>query len=641
MSAPSVLPADAGPAPDPAALAAHLVEFWADDVWPLGACPLPSAARARRTLRLTLASPTLTVEFKYAVRHCYQAGRWSPANGSLVTHLQQLVVWLNALAPVVRSFLDRPLADWEADLAAYLQAQGRWHPRSSVRLDATQTPRRHVGRDSHQLTFGVLYRVVAAAYDTRPEWEKDHWDVRRLGVALNHTRSNTTLNFARITQPWLRQAAKHYLRYCLAQHETSSSFGYLQGIVTFSRFLAQQDAPIRPEQIDRALLLDYFAFLAAQHLAVGTHNKRISHVRTLLDLSAREGWAAVPTRALIYDDDFRPPRRGQPRFIPAPVLAQIHAHLDALSAPMGCMLAVLEESGMRISELCGLPRDCLTQDHAGDWFLRYYQGKQRKEHSIPIARAVALLIQAQQRTGGAAPAAPPAFLFYSSWGAPMKAAAFRAALNQFCYDHRIRDATGALCRLTPHQFRHTKGTALINGGIAQHLVQRFLGHETPTMTSVYAHIHDRTLKDAYAAFRGRTVDVRGRVVEEDPAGRGSPEDQWLKRNILAQALPHGTCALPTIAQGYPHANACLTCVHFRTDRRHLDDHRDQLRRTRQLLAAAQTNGWTRQLEMNRQVEANLLAIVTQLEADDDPSAERDRLAPERAAAPSADPPPHG
>ena len=355
----------------------------------------------------------------------------------------------------------------------------------------------------------------------------------------------------------------------------------------------------------------------------------------------REGWAAVPARALIYDDDFRPPRRGQPRFIPDVVLAQIRAHLDALPAPMGCMLAVLEESGMRIGELCGLPRDYLTQDHAGDWFLHYYQGKQRKEHSIPIARDVVPLIQEQQRAVQSAHPAPQPFLFYSGRGAPMKAAVFRAALNQFCYDHQIRDATGALCRLKPHQFRHTKGTALINGGMAQHLVQRFLGHETPTMTSVYAHIHDRTLKEAYAAFRGRTVDVRGRVVEEDPAGRGSPEDQWLKRNILAQALPNGTCALPAIAQGCPHANACLTCVHFRTDRRHLDDHRDQLRRTRQLLTVPHTNGWTRQLEMNRQVAANLLAIVTQLEADDDPSAECDRLAPERAAPPAADPPPRG
>ncbi len=640
MNALPIRPAE-GLVLDPAALAAHLVGFWADDVWPLAACPLPSAAQARRTLRLTLAAPTLKVELKYAIRHCYTSGRWSPASGSLVTHLQQLVVWLNALAPAARSFVERPLADWETELATYLQAHGRWHPRVSVRLDATQTPRRHVGRDSHQLAFGVLYRVVAAAYDTRSEWEKDSWDVRRLGVALNHTRSNTTLNFARITQPWLRDAAKQYLRYCLAQHDTGSSFGYLQGIVTFSRFLAQRAAPIRPEQIDRALLLDYFTFLAAQDLAVGTHNKRISHVRTLLDLSAREGWAAVPARALIYDDDFRPPRRGQPRFIPDAVLAQIHAHLDALPAPMGCMLAVLEESGMRISELCGLPRDCLTQDHAGDWFLRYYQGKQQKEHSIPIARAVALLIQAQQRTGGATGGPAPAFLFYSRRGAPMKSAVFRAALNQFCYDHQIRDATGALCRLKPHQFRHTKGTALINGGMAQHLVQRFLGHETPTMTSVYAHIHDQTLKEAYAAFRGQTIDVRGRVVEEDVAGLGSPEDQWLKRNILAQALPNGTCALPTITQGCPHANACLTCVHFRTDRRHLADHRDQLQRTQQLLTVARTNGWTRQLEMNRQVAANLLAIVTQLEADDDAPTQPHGPAPERAAAPPGGAPPHG
>ena len=69
MSALPIRPA-AGLVLDPAALAAQLVGFWADDVWPLATCPLPSAAQARRTLRLTLAAPTLTVELKYAIRHC-------------------------------------------------------------------------------------------------------------------------------------------------------------------------------------------------------------------------------------------------------------------------------------------------------------------------------------------------------------------------------------------------------------------------------------------------------------------------------------------------------------------------------------------------------------------------------------------
>ncbi len=125
----------------------------------------------------------------------------------------------------------------------------------------------------------------------------------------------------------------------------------------------------------------------------------------------------------------------------------------------------------------------------------------------------------------------------------------------------------------------------------QHIVQRFFNHGSPTMTSRYAHIHDRTLKEAFLAYRGKTVTDRQVVAADGVVA--APAAQWLKRNILAQALPNGTCALPTIKQGCPHANACLTCAHFRTDRRYLPQHRDQLTATRALLAAAQANGWER------------------------------------------------
>ncbi|WP_240047037.1 tyrosine-type recombinase/integrase, partial [Staphylococcus aureus] len=39
-----------------------------------------------------------------------------------------------------------------------------------------------------------------------------------------------------------------------------------------------------------------------------------------------------------------------------------------------------------------------------------------------------------------------------------------------------------------HAFRHTVGTRMINNGVPQHIVQKFLGHESPEMTARYAHI---------------------------------------------------------------------------------------------------------------------------------------------------------
>ena len=54
--------------------------------------------------------------------------------------------------------------------------------------------------------------------------------------------------------------------------------------------------------------------------------------------------------------------------------------------------------------------------------------------------------------------------------------------------------------MTAHQFRHTLGTRLINAGVPQFIVQRVLGHASPEMVSVYAQLHDSTVRDRVRAL---------------------------------------------------------------------------------------------------------------------------------------------
>jgi hypothetical protein len=92
--------------------------------------------------------------------------------------------------------------------------------------------------------------------------------------------------------------------------------------------------------------------------------------------------------------------------------------------------------------------------------------------------------------------------------------------------------------------------------------------------------------------------------------------KWLKKNILMQALPNGTCALPVISNACPHANACLTCTNFRTDIRHLNTHKEQLKKTEHIVIFAKNNGWKRQEEMNTPIVNNLKKIISTLEEGD-------------------------
>jgi len=279
------------------------------------------------------------------------------------------------------------------------------------------------------------------------------------------------------------------------------------------------------------------------------------------------------------------------------------------------MTLVLQETGLRISEVCSLPMTCIQQDTEGDWFLCTYQSKMKKEHTIPISREGAAVIQEQQHATREMWGPQAHVLFPNPKGQPYKQHTYVAVLNRMAYQHHICDATGHLYRFTPHQFRHTVGTRMINNGVPHHIVQRYLGHESPEMTARYAHIFDQTLKEEYARFRSKVVDVTGTVLEQTSPADAS-ELQWMKKHILAQSLDDGTCALPLVAGDCPHANACYTCIHFRTDARFLPQHKAHLQATQQLIQVARQNGWQRQAEMNEKVATNLGKIIAALEGSD-------------------------
>jgi hypothetical protein len=268
---------------------------------------------------------------------------------------------------------------------------------------------------------------------------------------------------------------------------------------------------------------------------------------------------------------------------------------------------------MRISELLQLPVDCLTQDARGVHYLRYMQGKVKRENAIPISLEIARIVQEQQADGRNRDK-PSMWLFPNERGGVIKQASFAHRINRLAYDHDIRDATGKLFRFQSHQFRHTVGTRMINLGVPHHIIQRYLGHKGPEMTSRYAHIHDVTMQDKLSEYlKGTLIDVAGKAVPEDGMN-DSADLQWFTRSVLAQALTNGYCAIPIVAGPCPHPNACLNCAHFRTDATFLEVHRAELHETERVIAKADANGWVRQSEMNERKRTSLINIVTALEA---------------------------
>lgn len=509
------------------------------------------------------------------------------------------------------SLLCRSFPEWQDLYRRYLIECGMYKPGTTNRMNGKQQPS-ITPRDSPYMSLlRQALIVLADAYDTRPAQEKDIWDLKQMGVGTNLSQSNVKLSFLMIHQEWLRSAVKPYLKYCLPLYSAGTCRTRVQSLACFSDFLTEEHPQATAKAITRKLLLDYLNYLQ-RRMGCASSKNHVLNLRNFLEMSHREGWLPIGPERMIYDEEVPRPPKPQPRYLPTSVLDQLNRHLGELKAPWRRMILILEECGMRISELLQLPVDCLTQDARGTHYLRYMQGKVRRENAIPVSAEIAGLVQQQQAEVRASRVVSD-LLFPNSKGGVLKQASFAHRINRLAYDHDIRGADGKLFRFQAHQFRHTVGTRMINLGVPHHIIQRYLGHKGPEMTSRYPHIHDTTMRDKLSEYlKSSLVDVTGRTVTQD-GPNDSSDLQWFTRNIMAQALTNGFCAIPTVAGPCPHPNACLNCAHFRTDITFLEVHRAELRETEQIIGKAEANGWARQIEMNARKRTSLINIVTALE----------------------------
>ena len=198
---------------------------------------------------------------------------------------------------------------------------------------------------------------------------------------------------------------------------------------------------------------------------------------------------------------------------------------------------------------------------------------------------------------------------------PLGTSSYRSALRRWLEDATSATSTASPSGSTPHQWRHTLGTTLINRDVPQHVVQKILDHDSPEMTAHYARLSDKTVREHWD--KARKVSAAGQPVRVSPDGPLG-DAAWTKHQLsrATQALPNGYCQLPVV-KTCPHANACLTCPMFVTTAEFLPQHHAQRQATLALITAAEAAGHARVAEMNKQVAANLDKIITVLEDDAD------------------------
>lgn len=441
--------------------------------------------------------------------------------------------------------------------------------------------------------------------------EKDVWLASDIGLKPDNTHSIYYLPFSKITTPWLKTTAKRFVRLQASTRSFSTCRAYIRSLNHLDDYLKTLNEFLLPSKFNRSFIIGFIQYLAKRELNPTTRGITLLNIRTFHQIALQEEWLDFPDRQVIFNSDLPKDKTITPKYISQQVLNQLKKHLHQLSPWMQNFVIILMETGRRVSEVSSLTFNCLEQDSDNDWLLRVHEKKLKRVRLIPISDNCVKAIHAQQNyLRNNEEISPLLFPSQRESKSPTISACYvNRALKKLAEINNIVDSNGVIWKFSSHQFRHTVGTQMINSGVSQVMVQHYLGHESPEMTARYAHIHNETMKAAFSEYQGKLVDIQGKIKLAD----GHIDARWLKKNIMSQALPNGLCSLPSTQNKCPHANACLTCAHFRTSKKHLNQHKEQLDETCKIIENAKQNGMERIAEMNTEVACNLKLIITTLE----------------------------
>jgi integrase/recombinase XerD len=273
---------------------------------------------------------------------------------------------------------------------------------------------------------------------------------------------------------------------------------YLRDVNKLTEYLQASNSLKTPAELSLNDLQHFIKWISELGITATSQARVISGIRGFYKYCLVENIVKVDPSTLLESPKLK---RALPDILSFEEIEKIIAQID-LSKPDGnrnkAILETMYSCGLRVSEVVNLKISCLYLDVG---FIRVI-GKGDKERLVPIGRDAVKFIKIYKDNIRVLQTVQNGFgdiLFLNKHGKSL------SRVMIFYIFKELAKKAGIVKNISPHTFRHSFATHLVEGGADLRAVQEMLGHESITTTEIYTHL-DRdylrtTLQEFHPAFK--------------------------------------------------------------------------------------------------------------------------------------------
>jgi len=296
--------------------------------------------------------------------------------------------------------------------------------------------------------------------------------------------------------PTWKQSFRNFETYLRLEKSlsTNSIEAYMSDVCKLEKYFEEISVEISPAEVSYPQLRDFLIWYGTNNKNTRTQSRVLSGVRAFFRYLLIEGEIDENPSSLLES-----PKIGLklPEVLSISEIDRIIAEIE-LSRPEGhrnkAIIETLYGCGLRVSELVNLR---LTDIHYQEEYV-VVTGKGNKQRLVPISNKALKEIDIYKQDRNLLPVIKDQnILFLNRRGSGLTRAMIFTIIKDLSAKAGIRK------NISPHTFRHSFATHMIEAGADLRAVQEMLGHESILTTEIYTHIDRSYLRDTLIMFHPR------------------------------------------------------------------------------------------------------------------------------------------